>query len=148
MINFPGLNGPAHAGFHELRRQASAWPTTALTPRGAAELLAASRDLFVQGYYAYALFAVGGTWSIFAVEVALRAKLGASEKKSFVELVKTAEAKKLLPSVGWENERLDAGRKLRNNTVHGAGQELWTPAMSRTVIGASHEAVAALFPGE
>ncbi|MFJ9787093.1 hypothetical protein ACIRSS_46490 [Amycolatopsis sp. NPDC101161] len=148
MINFAGLNGAAHSGYHELRRQASTWPRTDSTPQGAAELLAASRDLYTQGYYAYTLFAVGGTWSIFAVEVALRSRLKASTKIPFVDLVKAAERQGLLPKPAWDGDRLDAGRLLRNKTVHGAGQELWTPAMARTVIESSHHAVSALFPDQ
>jgi hypothetical protein len=148
MINFAGLNGGGHSGYHELRRQTTVWPTTTATPINAAELLSTSRDLYLQGYYAYALFSVGGTWSIFAVEAALRAKLGASRKDQLSKLVKDAERQGLLPRSGWENERLDAGRKLRNELVHGGSQQLWTPAMARMVIGASHEAVSALFPDE
>jgi hypothetical protein len=51
-----------------------------------------------------------------------------------------------VPREGWENERLDAGRQLRNRTVHGESQQLWTPAMAESVIAASHEAVVTLYP--
>ncbi len=51
-----------------------------------------------------------------------------------------------MPPEGWENERLDAGRQLRNRTVHGESQQLWTPAMAESVIAASHEAVVTLYP--
>jgi hypothetical protein len=77
---------------------------------------------------------------------ALRIKLGASDKAQFAKLVKLAEDQGLLPRSGWENERLDAGRELRNRVVHTGQQQLWTPAMTRNVIASSHEAVAALFP--
>jgi hypothetical protein len=146
MINFAELNGPAHSGYHELRRQASTWPVTEATPVAAAELLETSRDLYAQGYYSYPLFAVGGTWSIFAVEAALRDKLNGGEKQPLHLLVKEAERQGLLPTPGWDNERLDAGRKLRNELVHRGKQQVWTPAMARMIIGSSHEAVVALFP--
>jgi hypothetical protein len=54
----------------------------------------------------------------------------------------------LLPPHGWDNGRLDAGRQLRNRTFHGEAQKLWTPAMAESVVGASHEAVAALYPDD
>lgn len=146
MINFLGLNGPAHSGYHELRRQASAWPVTDATPSATAELLSTSRDLYAQGYYCYPLLTVGGTWSIFAVEAALREKLSRGGTEPLHRLVKLAKREGLLPRPGWDNDRLDAGRKLRNKLVHSGKQQLWTPAMARMVIASSHEAVAALFP--
>jgi hypothetical protein len=145
MVNFAGLNGGGHSGYHELRRQAAEWPTTSATPRGPADLLSTSRDCYVQGYYAYALFAVGGVWSVTAVEAALRIKLDADRKTKLSELVKTAERAGYLPERGWDDGRLDAGRQLRNATMHGDNQQLWTPAMAGGVIAASHEAVASLF---
>jgi hypothetical protein len=63
MANFPGLNDGGHTGYHELRRQAGAWPTTEATPDGPAGMLSTSRDLYAQSYYAYALMAVGCTSS-------------------------------------------------------------------------------------
>jgi hypothetical protein len=146
MINFIGLNGGGHTGYHELRRRASSWPTTSVTPSGPAELLSTSRDLFALGYYAYSLFAVAGTWSILAVEAALKLRLNAKRNSSFKGLVVWAEAAGLLPPQGWDNGRLAAGRQLRNRTVHGESQQLWTPAMAESVVAASHQAVAALYP--
>jgi hypothetical protein len=144
MINFIGLNGGGHTGYHELRRRAGSWPTTSTTPSGPAELLTTSRGLFVHGYYVYSLFAVAGVWSILAIEAALKLRLNCNS--SFKSLVESAEAGGLLPPHGWDNGRLDAGRQLRNRTVHGEAQQLWTPAMAESVIAASHEAVAALYP--
>lgn len=146
MVNFAGLNGGGHSGYHELRRQAAEWATTSATPNGPSELLSTSRDCYAQGYYAYGLFAVGGVWSITAIEAALRMKLDADRKTKLSELVKTAERAGYLPERGWDDGRLDAGRQLRNKTMHGDDQQLWTPAMARGVIAASHEAVASLFP--
>jgi hypothetical protein len=146
MINFIGLNGGGHTGYHELRRLASSWPTTSTTPSGPAELLGTSRSLFAHGYYVYSLFAVAGTWSILALEAALKLRLNAKPNSSFKSLVESAEAAGLLPPHGWDNGRLDAGRQLRNRTVHGEAQQLWTPPMAESVVAASHEAVAALYP--
>lgn len=75
MINFIGLNGGGHTGYHELCRRVASWPTTSATPT---ELLNTSRDLYVLGYYAYSLFAVAGTWSILAIEAALKLRLNGS----------------------------------------------------------------------
>jgi hypothetical protein len=102
----------------------------------------------VQGYYRYSLFSVGGAWSIIAVEAGLRIKLDADRKTKLGELVKAAERAGYLPERGWDNGRLDAGRQLRNQIMHGDSQQLWTPVMAREVIGASHEVVATLFPDE
>ena len=146
MINFIGLNGGGHTGYHELRRRASSWPTTSAIPSGPAELLSTSRDLYTFGYYAYSLFAVAGTWSILAVEAALKLRLDAGRSATFKGLVERAEAAGLVPPQGWADGRLDAGRQLRNRTVHGESQQLWTPAMAESVIAASHEAVATLYP--
>ena len=102
--------------------------------------------MYALGYYAYLLFAVAGTWSILAVEAALKLRLNAARKSNFKSLVGKAEAAGLVPPEGWENGRLDAGRQLRNRTVHGESQQIWTPAMAESVIAASHEAVVALYP--
>jgi hypothetical protein len=146
MINFIGLNGGGHTGYHELRRRENSWPTTGGTPSGPGDLLSTSRDLYTLGYYAYSLFAVAGTWSILAVEAALKLRLGASRSSTFKNLVERAEAAGLIPPQGWADGRLDAGRQLRNRTLHGESQQLWTPAMAESVIAASHEAVATLYP--
>ena len=107
MINFIGLNGGGHTGYHELRRRAGSWPTTSATPSGPAELLKTSRDAYTLGYYAYSLFAVAGTRSILAVEAALKLRLDATRNSIFKSLVERAEAAGLVPPEGWENERLD-----------------------------------------
>jgi hypothetical protein len=146
MANFLGLNGGGHSGYHELRRQTESRPTTAATPEGPADMLSTSRDLYAHGYYAYALLAVGCTWSILAVEASLRMKLDASEKTPFAVLVKQAEQQSLLPRPGWDNERLDAARQYRNRIVHGNQHGVLTPAAARGIISASHDAVAAIFP--
>jgi hypothetical protein len=148
MANFPGLNEGGHTGYHELRRQAGAWPTTEATPDGPAGMLRTSRDLYAQSYYAYALMAVGCTWSVFAVEAALRMKLGADRKTQFSRLVKQAEQQSMLPRPGWDYEQLDAGREFRNRVVHGNQHGVLPPVVTRNIIGGAHQAVAALFPDQ
>jgi hypothetical protein len=145
MANFPDLNGCGHTGYQELRRQADSWPTTTATPDGPGGMLSTSRDLYAHGYYAYALPAVGCTWSVLAVEAALRIKLGAERKTQFSALVRQAERQGLLPAPGWDNGRLDAGREFHNRVVHGNHHGVLPPAMARNIIAAAHEAVAALF---
>lgn len=146
MANFANLNGGGHTGYHELRRQAQSWPTTGATPHGPAAMLSTCRDLYGLGYYAYALMAVGCTWSLFAVEAALRIKLSADRKVQFSTLVRQAEQQGLLPTPGWDTGRLDAGRELRNRVVHGNQLGVLPPVRARDIIDAAHEAVAAIFP--
>ena len=145
MINFTGLNGGGHTGYHELRRRAGSWPTTSATPSGPAELLKTSRDSYALGYYAYSLFAVAGTWSILAVEAALKLKLNTARNSNFKNQSEGLGSR-TPASRGLENGRLDAGRQLRNRTLHGESQQVWTPAMAESVIAASHEAVVSLYP--
>ena len=111
-------------------------------------MLSTSRDLYAQSYYAYALMAVGCSWSVFAVEAALRIKLGAGRKTLFSTLVKQAEQQDLLPRPGWNYERLDAGREFRNRVVHGNQHGVLPPVVARNIIGGAHEAVATIFPEE
>lgn len=146
MRNFVGVNGPPHTGYHTLQAEAAAWPTTASTPEGPAGLLRTSRELYVQGYYAYALIAVAVVWSVFGVEAGLRARFDADHRKPLRSLVRQAEDEQLLPAEGWEGGRLNAGRELRNRLIHTGDQPLMPPAMARPVIAASHEFVAGLFP--
>jgi hypothetical protein len=148
MVNFPGLSDGGHIGYHELRRQAGAWPTTEATPDGPADMLSTSRDLYAQSYYAYTLMAVGCTWSVFAVEAALRIKLGAERKTPFRTLVKQAEQQELLPRPGWDYEQLDAGREFRNRVVHGNQHVVLPPVLARNIIGGAHQAGAVLFPDQ
>ena len=76
MANFPGLNEGGHTGYHELRRQAGTGGPPKPPRTDPPDMLSTSRDLDAHSYYAYALMAVGCTWSVFAVEAALRIKLG------------------------------------------------------------------------
>ena len=146
MRNFAGVNGPPHSGYHALRVQAANWPVTSSTPEGPASLLRTSRDLYAQSYYAYPLIAVAVVWSVFGVEAGLRARFDADRKRPLKSLVRQAEEEQLLPPTGWEDERLDAGRELRNRIIHTGDQPAIPPAMARSLIVASHELVAALFP--
>lgn len=148
MRHFASLDAGGHTGYHELRRVAGEWFVTRATPEGPAALLRTSRDLFVHAYYEYEFFTVAVIWSIFAVEAGLRARFDADHRMDLRRLVRQAEQDGLLPARGWEDERLDAGRKLRNRVIHGKQQIVQTPAMAAPMIAASHEVVAALFPDD
>jgi hypothetical protein len=148
MINFVGLNHGGHTGYHELRRRTEQWARTGTTPDGPAGLLRVTCDAFCYGYYSYALLAVAGCWSILAIEASLRLRLKADRMSNFDSLVRDAKRLDLLPHPGWDASRINAGRKLRNGTLHGDEQSVWTPAMAEQIVRASHEAVAVLFPDE
>ena len=85
-------------------------------------------------------------WSMFAVEAALRARFDADRKVELRNLVKSTQREGLLPATGWEDDRLDAARKLRNRVIHGQQHPALTPGMAGPMVAASHEVVASLFP--
>lgn len=124
-----------------IRRVAESWPRTARTPPGVADLLKTSRDLFVQSYFAYELLVVSALWSMHAVEAALRTHF--DSKKRFEHLIKLASETGLL--MADEVDRIDAGRRLRNELTHAASQDVWTFGMSAGVVRAAHEVVVRVF---
>ena len=69
---------------------------TEATPEGPARLLRAARDMFALGFYSYELVACSNAWSIFAVEAALKLRLGADEKTPFRTLVMQARGQDLI----------------------------------------------------
>jgi len=87
-----------------LRRQTDRWSVTASTPEGVASLLRTSRDLFVQSFFVYEFLVVGASWSLLAVEAALRDRLASTER--FQRLIDQARAKRLIDSD--EHAQLDA----------------------------------------
>jgi hypothetical protein len=124
-----------------LRRVAESWPRATSTPPGVAGLLKTSRDLFVQSYFVYEFLVVSALWSLHAGEAALRAHF--DSKNRFEQLINRAQQTGLLAAD--EVERLDAGRLLRNELTHAAGQDAWTFGMSAGVVRASHEIVFRVF---
>lgn len=108
-----------------------------------ASLLTTSRALFVQSYFVYEFLVVSALWSLHAVEAGLRVHFDSDAR--FVQLIKMAQDSQLLTSD--EVDRLDAGRRLRNELAHADEQGAWTFGMSSGVVHASHEIVARLFAG-
>lgn len=136
---------PKALSFARMASTAASWPTTDATPANVANLLATSRSLYVLSWYRYELLIVAVAWSLLAVETALRHSLGASVKKSFVELLQSATQKGLLaPELA---EQLDAGRRIRNMLLHpGEVLPLWPPAMARPALAVAHRVIADLNP--
>lgn len=120
------------------------WPVTPGTPSGIAGLLSTCRAAFELAWFHYELLVVAGTWSLLAVEAALRDRLEAGDKATFQKLLQHAEANGLLNAD--EVDRLDAGRELRNRLVHAREQQAWTLGMAAPIIEASHHLVGRLYP--
>lgn len=130
--------------YRRLRAAADDWLITEATPDGPARLLKAARDMFALGFYSYELVAGSNAWSIFAVEAALKLRLGADEKTPFRKLIEQAQERDLVDD--HLADILDTGRDLRNRFVHEGKQPNWTFGMAAEVIGASFKIVAELYP--
>jgi hypothetical protein len=126
----------------DLHQIVEAWPVTTATPPGVAGLLRTSRDLFVQSYFVYEFLVVSALWSLHAVEAALRFQFDSEAR--FVDLIQLAERTGVLSAD--EVDRLDAGRRLRNELAHADEQGAWPFGMSAGVVRASHEVVSRVFP--
>lgn len=148
MTSFMGgldANGqPLPMTYRRLRAAADDWIITKATPEGPARLLKAARDMFALGFYSYELVACSNAWSIFAVEAALKLRLGADQKAPFSGLIKRARQQGLVSD--HLADILDTGRDLRNRFVHEGKQPAWTFGMAAMVIGASFKIVAELYP--
>jgi hypothetical protein len=95
------------------------------------------------GFYSYELVACSHAWSIFAVEAALKLRLGADEKTQFSRLVKRAREQGLVSD--HLADILSTGRRLRNKFVHRGEQPTWSFGMAAQVIGASFKIVTELY---
>jgi hypothetical protein len=150
MTNFIGgldSNGqPLPMTYRRLRAAADDWHITGSTPEGPARLLKAAADMFALGFYSYDLVACSNSWSIFAVEAALKLRLNADEKTPFAKLVKLALEEGLVSA--YLADILDTGRDLRNRFVHEGKQPNWTFGMAHRVIGSSFKIVAELYPDD
>jgi hypothetical protein len=148
MSNFVGgldANGePVPMTYRRLRAAADDWIITEATPEGPARLLKAARDMFALGFYSYELVACSNAWSIFAVEAALKQRLGANVKTPFRALIMEARSQGLIND--HLADILHTGRDLRNRFVHRGDQPAWTFGMAAQVIGASFKIVAELYP--
>ncbi|MFF3855191.1 hypothetical protein [Micromonospora sp. NPDC002575] len=130
--------------YMRMRAAAEKWVITKATPEGPATLLKSSRDMFCLGYYSYELVACSNSWSLFAVEAALKLRFNASKGTSFNQLIKAAHDQALISD--YLADILDTGRQLRNRFVHEGKQPVWTLGMTGKVIGASFRIVADLYP--
>jgi hypothetical protein len=148
MTSFLGgldANGqPLGMTYRRLRAAADDWIITTATPDGPARLLKAARDMFALGYYSYELVACSNAWSIFAVEAALKLRLGTDQKAPFSRLIERAREQRLVSD--HLADILDTGRDLPNRFVHEGEQPVWTFGMAAMVIGASFKIVAELYP--
>jgi hypothetical protein len=142
-----GLNADGHPlpmTYRRLRMAADDWIITKATPDGPARLLKAAQDMFALGFYSYDLVACSNAWSIFAVEAALKLRLGADQKTPFHKLIIDARDQGLVSD--YLADILDTGREIRNRFVHEGKQPNWTFGMASEVIGASFKIVAELYP--
>jgi hypothetical protein len=135
---------PVPMTYRRLRAAADDWIITEATPEGPARLLKAAQDMFALGYYSYELVACSNAWSIFAVEAALKPRLGADEKAPFRTLITQARSRGLIDD--HLADVLHTGRDLRNRFVHQGEQPTWTFGMAAQIIGASFKIVAELYP--
>lgn len=83
-------------------------------------------------------------WSIFAVEAALRPRLGAGGRAQLSRLIKRAREQGLVSEQ--LADTVNTGRELRNRFVHGSEQPIWSFGMAAQVIGASFKIVTELYP--
>lgn len=135
-----------HGTFEDLVDYAAAWPTTATTPEPVAQMLATTRRLFTHTWFVYDFGLTAVTWSLIAVEVALRHRLDqldSDDRKGLANLLQQAETAGLLADP-WTS-RLNAARELRNGIVHGHINGVWFPGMLAGILSAVHEFVAYLF---
>ncbi|GAA0520951.1 hypothetical protein Ade02nite_65020 [Paractinoplanes deccanensis] len=99
--------------------------------------------MFSLGLYSYELIACSASWSITAVEAALKLRLDAGSKP-FQWLIELAIEKGMVSA--YLGDILDAGRQIRNRFVHEGRQPIWTLGMASSVIGSSFKIVAELYP--
>lgn len=129
----------------DLARVSDTWPTGGReVPEGIANMLRVSRELFVHSYFVYEFSVVAVTWSLIAIEAALRDCLGAAaDRAGLTGLVGKAQGR------GWltvnEAERLRAGAQLRNRLAHADGQVNFTVGMAAPMLEAAHSAVRELY---
>lgn len=125
---------------------AQSWEMDDDIPDSAAEMLKTSRELFIHSYFCYEFLVVATTWSLLAVETALRDALETPtgpDSPGLGKLINKASGR------GWltnsEAETLQAGKELRNRLVHATGQVRYTPGMAEGALETSHVVVANLY---
>ncbi len=109
-------------------------------------MLGTSRALFAHSYFVYEFLVVAVTWSLLAVEAALRDVLRTGQGRSapgFGKLVAMAQGR------GWLNtheaDALRAGKQLRDSLVHVTGVVHYTPGLAEPMLSAGHAAVADIY---
>lgn len=124
---------------------ANGWRRADSVPEAVAAMLRVTRELFVHSYFVYEFGVVAVTWSLLALEAALRDCLStaADDRDGLTKLIGKAEGR------GWltadEAERLHAGAQLRNRLAHARGQLNFTVGMTAPMLEAAHDAIADLY---
>ncbi len=99
--------------------------------------------MFVHAAFLYDLFMVASTWSLLAMEAALRDRLGADKGPGFKRLVAMAQEAGLLTPE--EAGRLGSGARLRNELVHPQGHMAYTRGMTQGFLAVAHETISRLY---
>lgn len=149
MVHFAGGVGPNGQALPMSYKRLEAhavqnYVITDTTPEGPANLLDLARSMFALGYYRYDMVAASACWSIFAVEAALKLRLGAGPNVSMSNLIKKAQEQGLISD--YLADILHTGREIRNRFVHEGTRPVWTFGMAGNAIGASFKIVAELYP--
>lgn len=126
-----------------LHARTEKWPLSENTPAGVADMLARSREMFVDGYYTYGNFIDAATRSLHAVEAALRVRLNRGGKDTLAQLIDRAKREGLVSDEA--HEVLHAGRAFRNSETHATVMSVFNPAIAAGMIATSHKLVAELF---
>jgi hypothetical protein len=146
MVKFiGGFDGQGRARpmtFRRLKEVADSLVITSTTPEGPATLLATGRDMFALAFYQYKLLFASASFSIFAVEAALKLRLGL--RANFHSLVRKATEDGLITAE--VADVVEAGRRIRNNFVHEGKLTQWTFGMAFNGVGASYRLVGELYP--
>lgn len=79
---FPREGDSTLLTFGKLWKLTQAWPVTKATPQDPAARLKKARQLFASAYYFYELLVDAGMQSVFAVETALKVRLGREASKT------------------------------------------------------------------
>lgn len=138
-----------HGAKDDLAALADGWRTHPDVPEDVAAMLTTARRLFIHGYFVYEFHVVAVAWSLFAVEAALRARLGTGSGKGtpgMGSLVGEAQAQALLTPD--EAESVMAGVGIRDRLAHADGQVVHSPGMAAELLAAGHQVVADLYSRE
>lgn len=102
----------------DLEDAAKSFPLSEQASERVARMLEVSRQLFVHSYFLHEFAYVGATWSMFALEAALKDLLSIpdEDRSGLGKLAGQAHATGLLSKE--EFERVSHGGKLRNQLVH------------------------------